>query len=260
MGPSAPISVPLATVSSSSPGNLPATPAAKLQGLARPTPARSNDGGGKGIRPSPPIAAVFKDRSQREALSCAGIYFAEFFAGSGGLTRTLRKLGATCREADDLATGGTDFSSQAAVDLVKLELRGLRCEGWKLALHFATPCNSFSRARDRSEATQLRSAEFPEGLPDLDAGQVLFVERANDIALITFDTALWAARDLCAVITSENPATSWIWLFLAKKRPLAKITWTDVKLSQCLFGAPYRKDRPSPTQGRTGSLTKSSLR
>jgi hypothetical protein len=263
VGPSAPTSLPSSTVTRSSSRHLRATSADPSQGPARSTSARSNDGGGEGRRSSPPTAAVSPDKSLREAPCCAGIYFAEFFAGSAGLTQTLRRLGVTCREADDLATGGTDFSDPAAVAVVKLEPRGLRCEGWKLALHFATPCNSFSRARDRSEATQLRSADFPEGLPDLDAGQVLVVTKANDIALITFDTAIWAARDLCAVVTSENPATSYLWLLLAKRRPQAKFTWTDMNISQCLFGAPYRKDGPRPFEGRiraAKSETRSSLR
>jgi hypothetical protein len=260
VGPSAPNSLSSSIVTSSASGNLPATSADMLQGLARTTSARSNDGEGQGRRLSSPTAAAVPSRPLRERPPHADIYFAEFFAGSAGLTRTLRRLGVTCREADDLATGGTDFRNAAAVAVVKLELRGLRCEGWKLALHFATPCSSFSRARDRSEATQLRSSEFPEGLPNLDAGQALVVEQGNDVALIAFDAAVWAAKDLCASVTSENPATSYLWLFLAKRRPLAKVTWFDLKISQCLFGTPYRKDRPSHTEGRIGSRSQSSLR
>ena len=154
----------------------------------------------------------------REEPLHSSILFAEFFAGTAELTRTLRGRGIACRGADDLATGGTDFSDPTAVASLKLELRGLRCEGAKLALHFAPPCATFSRARDRSQATQLRSAECPEGRPDLDAGRALLVKTANDIALLTFDLALWAARDLCAAITLENPSSSYLWSFLTKRR------------------------------------------
>ena len=44
------------------------------------------------------------------------------------------------------------------------------------------------------------------------------------------------------MITLEGPAGSWMWAYLAKFRPQVKQTWLDLKLSQCLFGTPYRKD------------------
>jgi hypothetical protein len=150
-----------------------------------------------------------------------------------------------------LATGGTDFSDSTAVAKLKLELRVLRCDGAKLALHFAPTCATFSRARDRAQATQLRSTEFLEGRPGLDADQALFVRTANEIALHTFDLASWAARDLCAAITLENPSSSYLWAFLANSRPQANDNWVDLKISQCMFGAPYRKDRPGHRNGRS---------
>jgi hypothetical protein len=150
----------------------------------------------------------------------------------------------TCREADELARGGTDFTDLAQIDIVKAELRDLRTEGATIAFHLAVPCATFSHARDRSEATQLRSSTHPEGLPDLDADRRSIVLEANEVALIAFDMALWAAHDLSAVGTFESPATSYIWAFLAKLRPAAKVTWKDLTVSQCMFGTQYRKDRP----------------
>ena len=47
------------------------------------------------------------------------LVFAEFFAGRGDLTKTLKEQGIACREADDAATGGLDFDS--AEDLLKLK-------------------------------------------------------------------------------------------------------------------------------------------
>ena len=174
------------------------------------------------------------------------LYFAEFFAGEGGLTKAMQGKGVRCREADELANGGTDFTDLGQIELVKAELRDERTEGASLALHLAPACNTFSHARDRSAATQLRSSAYPEGLPDLDADQRRLVEEASEMALNAFDLAIWAAHDLSASATFESPATSYVWAFLAKLRPLAKVLWKDLTLSQCFFGTKYRKESPSP--------------
>jgi hypothetical protein len=171
------------------------------------------------------------------------MFFAEFFAGKGDLTRTMEARGIWCRPADDAATGGVDFNVKKDVDRVKEELRRLRTEGHSLAFHMAPACNSFSHARDRSSATKLRSSRHPEGLPDLDAGQQLLVTSANEMALSSFDLAVWLARDLSAAGTMEGPASSYMWAFLARMRPRFKIRWEDLKLSQCLFGTSWRKER-----------------
>ena len=107
------------------------------------------------------------------------------------MTAAMQKLGVRCRAADELATGGTDFTDLHQIDDAKAALRDERTEGSTIAFHMAPACATFSHARDRSPATRLRSSEFPEGLPDLDAGRALIVEIANDIALITFDVAIW---------------------------------------------------------------------
>jgi hypothetical protein len=168
--------------------------------------------------------------------------FAEFFAGQGDLTRTMRDRGIWCRAADDAATGGIDFGVKEDLDKLKEELRGMRTEGLSLALHLAPPWSTFSRARDRSSTTRLRSSNHPDGRPDVDADQRRRVTTANQVALNSFDLAVWAGRDLSAVVTLENPSSSYIWAFFARARPRFKIRWEDLKLSQCLFGAPWRKD------------------
>ena len=179
------------------------------------------------------------------------LVFAEFFAGCGELTRTMKARGVECRFADDLASGGTDFEDSVQVAQVKAELRDLRTEGATLALLFAPPCFTLSRARDRARATQLRSTAHPEGLPGLDADQSRLVKSANAIVLLVFELAIYAARELSAVVMIENPATSYIWALIARLRPGFKITWRDIKVSQCLFGTPHRKERPR--SGERGS-------
>jgi hypothetical protein len=171
------------------------------------------------------------------------LIFIEFFAGEGGLTCTMKKRGVKCWDANDAASGGVDFEVEVELTELKSLLRDLRTDGHRFAIHFAPPCCTFSRARDRSRATQLRSTKHPGGLPGLDAGQRKIVASANRIALNAFDLAVWAARDLQAAITFENPATSYIWAFLLSSRPRFQVNWVDIKLSQCHFGTPYRKDR-----------------
>ena len=177
--------------------------------------------------------------------SSSTLFFAEFFAGEAGLTSAMQDLGVTCRGADELANGGTNFADPGQVEQLKAELRDLRTEGATIALHFAPPCATFSRARDRASATQLRSSAHPEGLPDLDADRRSLAEEANRVALQAFDLATWAARDLSAIVSFENPATSYMWGFLEMLRPAVKATWVDLTLSQCMFGTQYRKDLPS---------------
>jgi hypothetical protein len=158
----------------------------------------------------------------------------------------MQDRGVNCRRADDAAYGGTDFEVAVEIAILKEELRELRTEGATLALHLAPPCSSFSRARDRAQSTKLRSASHPEGQLGLDADQRSLVTTANKIALQAFDFAVWAARDLSAVVSMENPSSSYMWLVLERARPRVKVLWQDLKISQCMFGAPYRKDRAGP--------------
>jgi site-specific DNA-cytosine methylase len=153
---------------------------------------------------APSISTPLKQA--REASAHSRLVFAEFFAGSGELTRTMQDRGVACRRADDAASGGTDFEVAAEIAILKEDLRDLRTEGAVLALHLAPPCSSFSRARDRAQSTKLRSTSHPEGQPGLDADQRSLVTTANKIALQAFDFAVWAARDLSAVVSMENPS------------------------------------------------------
>ena len=75
------------------------------------------------------------------------VKFIELFASSGNLTKAMRRSGIPCRDADELEDGGTDFFlSTKAVERLKKELTDLAGQGWKLVVHLAPPCASFSRA------------------------------------------------------------------------------------------------------------------
>jgi hypothetical protein len=173
------------------------------------------------------------------------VRFAEFFAGDAQLTSTMEAAGVHCLPPNDLASGGTDFESSSQVKAVKEALRSLRTADSRLVLHLAPPCSTFSQARDISRATRLRSAEHPGGLPDLTTEQRRDADSANTIARHTFELAKWAAKELRAVVCIEDPLSSYMWLYIDSLRtPLSSSSspGTDIVVSQCLFGTPYRKD------------------
>ena len=170
------------------------------------------------------------------------IIFIEFFAGDARLTEAFRAVGIRCRAPDDLVTGGTDFEIASQVRKVREELRALRTDDLCLAIHLAPPCSTFSRARDRSKATCLRSSSQPEGLSSLSPSQKIDVERANRIARHAWELAEWASKELRAVVCLENPRMSYIWDYYATISSSSTQRWKDVLLSQCQFGTTYRKD------------------
>ena len=176
------------------------------------------------------------------------VIFAEFFAGDGGLSREVARLGVPTWQPDDLATGGVDFSDGDAVAAVKRRLEDWKSRGASLILHFAPPCSTFSRARDRSRLTRLRSPEHPEGLPGMEAE----VAVANKIAENTLELAEWAAVSLDAVVTIENPGTSYLWEFWGPSR-VKDVLVDDLFLSQCCFGTPYRKNTRLRCYGKVPS-------
>ena len=162
------------------------------------------------------------------------VRFVEFFAGEGGLTRAVASTGVPVDEPQDLSTGGVDFTCADELDGVRNYLHELHVNGTKLILHFAPPCATFSRARDRSWRTRLRSTARPQGLPGCGGA----CRTANLVARNTLDLVEWAVRTLKATVSMENPASSYLWSFLDFAPDLA---FTDVVFSPCMFGADIRK-------------------
>ena len=152
------------------------------------------------------------------------------------------KLGIACEPPNDAAEGGTDFTSKPQVERLKAHLRVLRMSGKRLVIHLAPPCSTFSRARDRSKATRLRSSSHPAGLAWLNPERAEIAGEANQIALHAFDFAVWAAKALDAVVSLENPSGSYIWPWSTLQKDFSESSFEDAVVSQCLFGAPYRKD------------------
>ena len=164
----------------------------------------------------------------------ADIVFMEFFAGEGVLTAAVAAEGVPCVDPQDVASGGADFGDVDQVDRVKKYLHQLTVEGKRLILHFAPPCSTFSRARDRSWKTRLRSTTRPQGL----TGMGWKCKVANLVARHTLELVEWAVVHLHAFVTMENPESSYMWNFLTFDESL---DYSDVVFSPCLFGADFAK-------------------
>ena len=139
--------------------------------------------------------------------------FCEFFAGKGVLSREVARLGVKVLPPDEVTEGGTDFGSKTQVEKLKEKLKELAEETAQLIIHLAPPCATFSRARDRSAKTRLRSNAWPEGLP----GKQGRTRHPNLLAKRAFDLANWAADELNAWVTLENPRRSYIWQYVRRQ-------------------------------------------
>ena len=156
---------------------------------------------------APPVASPLEVSGWATQPPQDDVLFAEFFAGEGRLSAEVAKTGVPTWAPNDVASGGVDFTSTQAVEGLRAELLAWKQAGAHLVLHFAPPCATFSRARDRSRLTRLRSPSHVTGLPGCEAQ----VGEANLIADHTKDLAEWAAAELKAVVTIENPESSYLW-------------------------------------------------
>ena len=109
-------------------------------------------------------------------------------------------------------------------------------------MHLAPPCSSFSRARDRSMKTKLRSSDYPGGLPELCADSAAIVSQANRIAENAWSLACFCGKELGAVTLVENPASSYLWPLVDSMGTEGADRATDFCISCCMFGAPYQKE------------------
>lgn len=159
----------------------------------------------------------------------------EFFSGSGHLSRALRRRGWFVIEIDIVH----DF------DILKRGrlswLRGVLMGGLIDAVHFGTPCSSFSRARDRPNGPPpLRSDSMVLGLPDLKPHDAIKVRLGNALASATMSLAD-VARLQGIPGTIENPHTSRIWLLPSWQRFQQRRCVRTTVLDFCAFEAPWRK-------------------
>ena len=132
------------------------------------------------------------------------ILFLELFAGSGGLTKAVKAAGLRTLTADEASTGGTNFLNAADVERLNDALRRRvriskrrgrvphlrKSRNWQLVVHLAPPCSTFSRARDRSHRTRVRSMRQPSGIRPVSRNII----QANTVARRAAEFAVWAEQ------------------------------------------------------------------
>ena len=162
--------------------------------------------------------------------------FVEMFAGSGELSKAVRRVMETLTD-DPLTVGGTDFLDPDALHDFKGRLAALRTSGAELYFHVAPPCSTFSRARDRSARTRLRSREQPEGFDP----QERRTREGNEIALATADMVKFLVNELDAKGSWEQPAGGYMFDYLDQQQALEGLDRDWHILHMCRYGRAYKK-------------------
>ena len=91
--------------------------------------------------------------------------FVEIFAGEAGITSALRKLGVPCLPPVDLVVAA-GCKESVDVYLIQEKIMTWIREGAILAVHFGTPCTTYSAARQKDGGPRpLRTAEHLKGVP-----------------------------------------------------------------------------------------------
>ena len=139
--------------------------------------------------------------------------------------------------AQDLATGGTDFSDDAATTRWCESLQEKLADYKFVLFHVAPPCASFSRARDRSHRTRLRCLAHPAGwFPD-DMTTVY----GNNVARNTARVVNYLLDNFSAAGSWEQPLGSYMFPYLESIDALQHEPSNTIVLHQCRFGRPFRK-------------------
>ena len=177
------------------------------------------------------------------------LLFVEIAPGAGALADAVRDV----RPEADIwvlsALGdGVDFSDAEAVEALKRRLEAKAAEGSRIVVSMAPPWNTFSRARDRSARTRLRSLAEPWGVRPRSS----LVEEANGIARASAAFAHWLAATLGASVFIENPSRSYLWE-LEDFMELLDAGFTDTVFDVCQYGGAHLKPTrlrcfPAPPQ------------
>lgn len=163
-----------------------------------------------------------------------GRYFAEAFAGHGGVSAAARRWGLATREWELQRDPRADLTRPAVLRAIGRDMR----TGRVIAIHLGPPCQTFSIAQNRTRC--IRSRLEPWGLKNLSAHDRRRVRGGNR----TFRAALRLARmaQRCGVPWMiEHPHTAFSWhtaeIEKLSRQPGVVVTVVD----QCMFSARWRK-------------------
>ena len=164
--------------------------------------------------------------------------FLEFFSGSGRLGKAVSRYAGMVVLLWDICYGPEYDLTCPAVQHMVL---GWIKNGSVIAGHLGTPCQSFSRARDRPGGPpRLRSDAQPLGLEGLKPWDATKVKNGNLLMRFTVRVMLLAIS-LALPFTLENPARSRLWLCPPVLALLRRRSITCQVVEYCMFGMPWKK-------------------
>ena len=187
--------------------------------------------------------------------------FLELFAGRASFSRAMIQSGFEVVSVDHKV--GHPFAPIVSLDLTtesgKQILFRVLHHPRLFAIHFGLPCGTSSRAREKPipeelraqgvpNPPQLRSAEFPLGMPGLSPLNRAKVDSANKLYSLAIDILL-VVLPKNVIVSLENPWNSWMWSALVAlarlKSELACKLYNQlvfVQFHACCHGSTRRKN------------------
>ncbi len=164
--------------------------------------------------------------------------FLEIFSGSGRLGRAVHRACNWTVLLWDIEYGDNyDLTQRRNQQLILHWMQSGQIRGG----HLGTPCNSFSRARDRPGGPpRLRSDQLPLGLPDLRPCDARKVQIGNCLMRFTCRVLLMALQ-LFLPFSLENPHRSRLWLCPGIKAVSRRRRVEQVEVTFCSFGTLWKK-------------------
>ncbi len=168
------------------------------------------------------------------SMTSKGEYVADFFAGSGRVSRAIRKAGFSAREWEILKGPDGDLTRPCVLRSINFDID----KGRIVAAMLAPPCSSFSPARDRTRV--VRSRDFPYGLPDLPAHEQVKVDIGNNCVKSALKIISWLDKRKIPWIL-ENPRSSKMWYLPEMIKWMQSSHVVDNVADFCQYGTAWRK-------------------
>ena len=209
-------------------------PGRLLAGVERREPGASESLRGRDCRPAarPPQPR----HGDARGLNDRGQFFADFFSGVGHVARHARRLGFCSREWEVSHGAQCDLTRAAVIQEVGRMCKAKRILGAMLA----TPCTSFSCARDRTRV--IRSREAPWGLegPSLSSNDRASLAAGNATCWATVLLLRHLNRHRVPWIL-ENPWSSKLWWIPEIAEEIRKGRGIEIMTDFCQWGTEWRK-------------------
>eukprot|EP00971_Amphidinium_carterae_P059255 1171678-Amphidinium_carterae.2 len=158
-------------------------------------------------------------------------FVVDLFAGDLAVTFGLLQSGVRCGRPWDIKYGSQYDVRTAGKQLCDLVVSGCVC-----AVALAVPCQSMTLAR----RPQLRTCEYPYGVPDLGDTQLELVRMGNDLLRFAVQIAELAHLH-GAYFSIENPEFSWLWAMPELQSLLCRPGVERHAFRFSEFGTPYHK-------------------